>query len=73
MRTAKEKSHFKFSRSTQYAVRSTIGFTLVELLVALTVMMVIVTSVVVVFRGASSAWLKGERTAHTYQKARTIM
>jgi len=49
------------------------GFTLIELLVALTVVLVIISSIVVVFRGASSAWIRGERTAFKYRQARTIV
>ena len=42
-------------------------------MVALTVMIVIISSSVVVFRGASTAWMRGERTAFKYGQARAII
>lgn len=49
------------------------GFTLVEMLIALTILAMIVTSTFTIFRSASRSWQKGERRSERYHSARVAI
>ena len=49
------------------------GFTLVEILIALAIMAMIVTSTFTIFRSASKSWQKGETRSQRYQNARNAI
>ncbi len=46
------------------------GFTLVEILIALAILAVIVTSTFVIFRSSAKSWQKGEKRSERYHNAR---
>ena len=50
----------------------TVGFTLLELLIAMTILVVILTSTYTLFRSASGAFSKGEVRSELYQQVRII-
>ena len=49
------------------------GFTLVEILIALAILAVIVTSTFVIFRSSSNSWQKGEKRSERYHNARVAI
>ena len=49
------------------------GFTLVEILIALAILAVIVTSTFVIFRSSAQSWQKGEKRSERYHNARIAM
>ena len=48
------------------------GFTLVELLIAMTILVIVTASTMLVFRGVTKAWRSGELKTERYQQARLI-
>ena len=61
--------------STGVPVRATLykGFTLVEILIALAILAIIVTSTFTIFQSASKSWQKGETRSERYQNARSAI
>jgi len=49
------------------------GFTLVEILIALAILAVIVTSTFVIFRSSTESWQKGEKRSERYHNARVAV
>ena len=49
------------------------GFTLVEILIALAILAVIVTSTFVIFRSSTKSWQKGEKRSERYHNARVAV
>ena len=49
------------------------GFTLVEILIALAILAIIVTSTFTIFQSASKSWQKGETRSERYQNARNAI
>ena len=49
------------------------GFTLVEILIAMAILAVIVTSTFVIFRSSSKSWQKGEKRSERYHNARVAV
>ncbi len=53
-------------------LRPTTGFTLVEVLIALTILSVVMLGALAIFRGASQSWRRGETQTDLMQRARGI-
>lgn len=48
------------------------GFTVLEALIALSIIAVIITSTFMIFKGATNSWRHGEARAHVYQTVRSV-
>jgi prepilin-type N-terminal cleavage/methylation domain-containing protein len=58
---------------TPFAICHKPGFTLVEILVALAILVVIAASTYTVFRGVAQSWLRGDIRTQRFQNARIIL
>ncbi len=49
------------------------GFTLIEILVAMAILVIVIASTLAIFRASTASWRKGEMRAQRYQQARFIL
>lgn len=61
------------SSDSACAARATLGFTLVELLVSMVILLVLVGLLTVAFNSASKSWQQGERQVEQFQQARATL
>jgi Tfp pilus assembly protein PilV len=60
-------------RTNEPTNQRTNGFTLIEILVAMMMLVIVIVSTIAIFRASATSWQKGELRAQRYQQARFIL